>query len=133
MADETLFSIAYNTVMRTWLNRLLWVLMLAIVLTLVWNYRGRISLLTNNRIRIKGEWHKVEANFKQPDEYSFDERMITKNGEEWGSYYFRTNNILEVDEGGRLTTYEVGFPDDDNMIWYIRYKGELRASELWRR
>ncbi len=119
--------------MRTWLNRLIWLLMLAIVVTLVYNYRDRIGLLDNNQIRIEGEWHPVEADFKQPDVYAFDERMITKNGDDWGSYFFRKNDILEVDAGGRLTTYQIEFPDDDNMVWYIRYKGELRPSARWRR
>jgi len=119
--------------MRTYLNRLIWILALAIVVTLAYSNRDRIGLLSNNRIHIKGEWHRVEFNFKQPDVYSFDERMITKNGHEWGSYYFRKNNVLEVATGGRVSTYEVEFPDQENMVWYTRRRGELKASVRWRR
>jgi len=119
--------------MRTYLRRLIWILALAIVVTLAYSHRDRLGLLSNNRIRIKGEWYRVEFNFKQPDAYSFDERMITKNGGEWASYYFRKNNVLEVAAGGRVTTYELEFPDDENMVWYTRHKGELKASARWRR
>ena len=84
-----------------------------------------------------GPWeilgYRVEFDFKQPDAYYFDVRMITKNNDEWGSYVFRHNTRIEVTVRGRATDYELEFPDDENMEWYTVVGGERRLAMRWRR
>ena len=119
--------------MRTYLKRLIWILVLAIVVTYAYTHRDQLGLLSNNKVRIKGDWYRVEFDFKQPDAYYFDVRMITKNNDEWGSYVFRHNTRIEVTVRGRATDYELEFPDDENMVWYTVVDGERRLSSRWRR
>jgi hypothetical protein len=119
--------------MRTYLKRLIWILLLAIAATFAYTHRDQLGLLSNNRMRIRGDWHRVEFDFKQPDVYHFDVRLISKNNEDWGSYVFRHNTRLEITVGGRVTDYELEFPDDDNMVWYTGTGEKRRASIRWRR
>ena len=119
--------------MRIWLKRLIWLLVLGIAATLLWDQRGRIASLSNNNFRIEGDWHLVEMNFKSDDVYNFSDLIITKNGTEWGSYELRTNTRLEVLTGDQLGVYELSFPDDDNMVWSVEVDGRLVPSKRWRR
>ena len=119
--------------MRTILRRLIIVLVVAIVATLVYSNRDRIGLLSNNNIKIQGDWYRVAFNFKEADVYTFADRLIDRNGYSWGAYRFLSNKRLEITTDGRVTTYEIEFPDDENMVWYARSKGELRPRVRWRR
>jgi hypothetical protein len=119
--------------MRTFLRRLILVLIVAIIATILWDQKDRIAVLSNNGFRIQGDWHRVEMNFKEPDVYNFDERLITRNGQIIGSYELRTNTELEVTFEGRPKDYILDFEDDDNMVWYVEVKGKQIPSVRWRR
>jgi hypothetical protein len=119
--------------MRIWLTRLIWLLVLAIVATVLWDQRGRIAQLSNNNFRIEGDWHRVEVGFKGDDVYNFSDRIITKNGTEWGSYELRTNTRLEVLVSDQPGVYELSFPDDDTMVWSVEVDGRSVPSQRWQR
>lgn len=119
--------------MRTFLRRLILVLVIAVVATLLWDQKDRIGLLNNNGMRIQGEWYRVEMDFKGEDEYIFDERMISRNGDIVGSYLLRKNTELEVTLDGSITDYVLSFEDDDNMVWLIERNGKRIPAVRWRR
>jgi len=120
--------------MKTILKRLVVLAVVAAAAWWVWSNRDRIAVLSNNNVRIQGEWHPVEMEFNEPDTYTFTEGIIFKNGYEWGAYIFRKSSRLEVTVRHQATTYELEFPDEDNMVWLVRSKnGELVPSLRWRR
>lgn len=119
--------------MKTFLKRLLFIAIIAGIASLLWNQKDRIGLLTNNSMRIQGEWHRVENTFVGDDEYIFDGRLISRNGEIVGSYELRKNTDLEVTLGNRVTDYHLSFEDDDNMVWLVERKGKLVPTVRWRR
>lgn len=119
--------------MRIWLRRLILLLIVAIVATLLWDNKDRIGMLSNNGIRIQGDWYRVEMNFKGSDVYNFSERLITRNGDLWGSYELRMNTRLEVTLDAQPVDYHLEFEDDDNMVWFIETDGRLVPSVRWRR
>ena len=120
--------------MKRILKRLIVLLVVAAAAWWVWSNRDRIAVLSNSNVMIQGEWHPVEMEFNEPDTYNFGEGIISKNGFEWGAYVFRKNTRLEVTVRDRVTTYEIEFPDDENMVWLVRSKGgELIPSLRWRR
>ena len=119
--------------MRTFLRRLILVLVIAVIATLLWDQKDRIGLLTNNSIRIEGEWYQVEMNFKSGEAYLFDERLISRNGQIVGSYELRKNTRLEVTLDDQVTEYLLSFEDDDNMVWSREVKGKVVPSRRWRR
>jgi len=119
--------------MRTFLRRLILVLVIAIIATLLWDQKDRIGLLTNNGLRMQGDWYRVEMNFKEPEVYNFSERLITRNGDIWGSYELRKNTRLEVTLRNQVTDYYLTFEDDDNMVWSIEVDGKMIPSRRWRR
>ena len=119
--------------MRTFLRRLILVLIIAIIATLLWDQKDRIGLLANNGMRIQGEWYRVEMNFKGGDVYTFDENLISRNGQIVGSYELRKNTNLEVTLENRVTDYVLAFEDDDNMVWSIERKGKRVPAVRWRR
>jgi len=119
--------------MRTFLRRLIFVLIIVIIATLLWDQKDRIGLLANNGLKIQGDWYRVEMNFKEPDVYNFSEKLISRNGEVVGSYDLRKNTKLEVTLDGQVTDYILSFEDDDNMVWSIEVKGKLVPSQRWRR
>ena len=82
----------------------------------VWSQRYRIADLSNNNLRMQGTWYLVEYDRKGFTPYHFGERIITKEGNEWGSFELRKNTELEVMVGDRLTHYLLSFPDDENMV-----------------
>ena len=119
--------------MRTFLRRLILVLIIAVIATLLWDQKDRIGLLTNNNMRIQGEWYRVEMNFKEDDAYIFDERLISRDGQIVGSYDLRKNTELEVTLNNQVTDYILSFEDDDNMVWLIERKGKRIPAVRWRR
>jgi len=119
--------------MRTWLTRIIWLLVLFIVATLLWDQRDRIALLSNNQLRIQGDWYREEMGFKGDDRYSIAERIITRNGIEWGSYELRRNTELEITTGDDVRTYRLRFPDDDSMEWALEGGGEQGTILRWQR
>ena len=108
-------------------------LIVAIIATILWDQRDRIALLSNNNIRIQGDWHRVEMDFKEPEVYSFDEDLITRDGQIVGSYELRRNTNLEVTFEGQPKDYILEFEDDDNMVWYVEVRGKRVPSIRWRR
>ena len=120
--------------MKRILKRLVVLLVVAAAVWWVWSNRDRLEILSNNNVRIQGEWHPVKMDFNEPDTYLFAEGIISKNGFEWGAYVFRKSTRLEVTVRDRVTTYKLEFPDDENMVWLVRSKdGELVPSLRWRR
>ena len=120
--------------MKRILKRLVVLLVLAAAAWWLWSNRDRIAVLSNNNVRIQGDWHPVEMEFNEPDTYTFTEHIISKNGYEWGTYLFRKNTRIEVTVRNQSTTYELEFPDDENMVWLVRSKeGKLVPSLRWRR
>ena len=120
--------------MKTILKRLVVLGVVAAAVWWVWSNRDRIAVISNNNVRIQGEWHPVEMEFNEPDTYTFTEGIISKNGYEWGTYVFRKNTQIDVTVRRQGTTYELEFPDDDNMVWLVRSKdGDLIPSLRWRR
>ena len=119
--------------MRIFLRRLIFVLIIAIIASMLWKQRDRIALLNNNNIRIQGDWYRVEMNFKGTDVYNFSERLISVNNEVQGSYELRSNDKLEVNLNGEITDYILSFDDDDNMVWSLEVKGKTIPSVRWRR
>ena len=119
--------------MRIWLRRLIILLIVAIVATIIWDNRGRIGVLTNNGLRIRGDWYRVEMNFKGSDVYNFSERLLTRNGDLWGSYELRLNTKLEVTSSGMPVDYILEFEDDDNMVWFLESDGKRVPAVRWRR
>jgi hypothetical protein len=119
--------------MRTLLKRLILLLAVAIVVTLVWDQRDRIALLTNNDFRIQGDWYQVEMSYKGDDRYNFSDRIITRNGIEWGSYRLRSNTRLEVVAADQLNVYQLAFPDDDTMVWSVEIEGRSVPALEWSR
>ena len=99
--------------MRTFLRRLILVLIIAIIATILWDQKDRIALLNNNNFRMEGDWYRVEMNFKGSDVYNFSERLITRNGMVCGSYELRSNTGLEVtlDDHRRFRVGGDGDPD----------------------
>ncbi len=119
--------------MRTFLRRLIFVLIIGIIAMLLWDQKDRIGLLTNNSMRIQGEWYQVQMNFKGDERYIFDERLISRNGQIVGSYILRRNTELEVTFDNDVNDYHLSFEDDDNMVWSIEVKGKMVPSRRWRR
>jgi len=125
--------VSIGEVMRIFLRRLIFVLIIAIIASMLWKQRDRIALLNNNNIRIQGDWYRVEMNFKGTDVYNFSERLISVNNEVQGSYELRSNDKLEVNLNGGITDYILSFDDDDNMVWSVEVKGKTIPSVRWRR
>jgi hypothetical protein len=119
--------------MKTFLTRLIWLLVLAAAAYLLWQQRDRLAGLSNNNLRIQGDWYLMEMDFKGVVPYTFSEKFITRDGIEWGSYELRTNTRLEVTVGTEMTEYELSFPDDQNMVWSVEVDGKWVRAERWRR
>ena len=118
--------------MRTFLRRLIFVLIIAIIAMVLWDNKDRVGLLANNGLRIQGDWYRVEMNFKGSDVYNFSEKMISRNNDVVGSYDLRQNTKLEVTLDGQVTDYILSFEDDENMVWSIEVNGKQVPSVRWR-
>jgi len=119
--------------MKRLLNRLVIIAILVGGGYLLWGERHRIASIQNNSLRIQGDWYKYEMNRKGFEAYHFSERFITADGVEWGSYRIRSNEEIEVTVGSQLTHYHLSIPDEDNMVWSLEVKGELKPVQRWRR
>jgi len=91
--------------MKKTLKRLVVLLVVAAAAWWLWSNRDRIAVLSNNNVRIQGDWHPVEMEFNEPDTYTFTEHIISKNEYEWGTYVFRSNTRIEVTVRNQSTTY----------------------------
>ena len=94
---------------------------------------GASGILSNNNVRIQGDWHKVEMDFPNTTTYTFTEAFISVDGEEWASYKLLRGSRIEVTTRGDVVTYELSFPDDENMVWSIRKGDTLNPRVRWRR
>ena len=119
--------------MKTFLTRLIVVVLLAVAGWWLWSNRDRVAILSNNSVRIQGEWHKVEMNFANTDIYSFSETFISIRGEEWASYKLLSGSRIEINTVNDVTIYELGFPDDENMVWSILKGDKVIPKVRWRR
>ena len=119
--------------MKKLAKRLIVLAALAAAAGYLWQQRDRLALLSNNRLRIQGTWYQVEMDRKGVDPYSFDEKIITLDGTEWGSYEMRKNTVIEVMIADELGTYRLDFPDDENMVWWAEIDGDEVAAYRWRR
>ena len=118
--------------MKSLIKRLVILLVLAGAAYYVWNQRHQIAGLSNNNLKIQGTWYMVEMDRKGVTPYHFGERIITREGTEWGSYELYKNTELEVMVRDRLTLYHLSFPDDENMLWSIEEDGKLKPAMKWR-
>jgi hypothetical protein len=119
--------------MKTFLTRLIVVVLLAVAGWWLWSNRDRVGGLSNNNVRIQGDWHKVEMNFSNPDTYSFSEGFISIQGEEWASYKLLGSSRIEINTVNDVIVYELSFPDDENMVWSIRKDDKVIPTVRWRR
>jgi hypothetical protein len=72
-------------------------------------------------------------NFSNTDTYSFSETFISLRGEEWASYKLLRGSRIEINTINDVITYELSFPDDENMVWSIRKGEKLIPAVRWRR
>jgi len=119
--------------LKTYLTRLVVIVALVVAGSWLWSNRDRIGVLSNNNVRIQGDWHKVEMDFRDPDVYTFTETFISLDGEEWGSYKLFGSSRIEVSTKDAVTTYELSFPDDENMVWSLRTGDKVVPAVRWRR
>ncbi len=119
--------------MKTFLTRLIIIVALVVAGSWLWSNRDRIGVLSNNNVRIQGDWHKVEMDFSNPDVYTFTETFISLEGDEWASYKLLGSSRIEVSTNEAVTTYEISFPDDENMVWSFRRGDKVIPVVRWRR
>jgi hypothetical protein len=119
---------------RSFLTRLSILVVLAVGAAWLWSNRDTIAVLSNNNVRIQGEWHKVEMDFTNTDSYNFSETFISLNGEEWATYRLLRGPRIEVTtSGGNSTVYDLEFPNDENMLWSTRKGDTYLVRMRWRR
>lgn len=119
--------------MKTYVTRLIVIVLLAGAGWWLWSNRDRIAVLSNNNVRIRGDWHKVEMDFAKTDTYSFSETFISIHGGEWASYRLLSRSRIEINTVNDVVIYELSFPDDENMVWSIRKGDEVIPKVRWRR
>jgi hypothetical protein len=119
--------------MKTYLTRLIVIALLVAAGSWLWSNRDRIGVLSNNNVRIRGQWHKVEMDFANTDVYSFSETFISIRGKEWASYKFLSRSRIEINTVSDVVIYDLSFPDDENMVWSIRKGDTLITKVRWRR
>jgi hypothetical protein len=119
--------------MRTYLTRLIVIILLAAAGWWLWSNRDRVAVLSNNNVRIRGDWHKVEMDFANLDTYSFSETFISIHGDEWASYKLLSGSRIEINTVNETFIYELSFPDDENMVWSVRKGEKLIPKYRWRR
>jgi len=110
--------------------------LLAVLAAAIWylfSQRDRVGGLSNLNLKIQGDWHQVQMDFKDESVYTFTETFISLDGEEWASYRLVRGSQIEVTTAGDYATYELSFPDDDNMVWSTRKGETLVPVKRWRR
>jgi len=119
--------------MKTYLTRIIVIVALVVAGSWLLSNRDRIDVLSNNNVRIQGDWYKVEMDFPNPDVYTFTETFISLEGEEWASYKLLRGSRIEITTNAAVTIYELDFPDDENMVWSLRSGDEIAPAVRWRR
>ena len=119
--------------MKDLIRKIVLLALLAVAASYLWSHRDRIGNLSNNNVRIQGDWHRVNMNFKQAPVYTFSAGIISLEGEEWASYRLLQGPRIEVATAGEYVIYELDFTDDDNMVWSKRIDEKLVPSMHWRR
>jgi len=119
--------------MKTWLIRIVVLLILAIGAKFLWEKRAELAPLANNNFKVQGTWYKFELDRKGFEPYVFTERIIHKDESEWGEYILRSNNEIEVAVGSEITLYQLSFPDDDHMVWSSEIDAKMVPSKQWKR
>ena len=119
--------------MKVILTRLTIIVALVLAGSWLWSNRDRIDVLSNNNVRIQGDWHKVEMDFANTTTYTFTEALISIQGEEWATYKLLRGSRIEIATRGDVTVYELAFPDDENMVWSIQKGDKLVPAVRWRR
>jgi hypothetical protein len=118
---------------KRYLTRLIVIGVLLIAGMWLWSNRDRIGVLSNNNVRIQGQWHKVEMDFPNTDVYTFTETFVSLNGEEWASYKLLRGSRIEIATRGETSVYELAFPDDENMVWSVQKGDKIVPRVRWRR
>jgi hypothetical protein len=118
---------------KRYLTRLVVIAVLVIAGGWLWSNRDRIGVLSNNNVRIQGDWHIVEMDFSNTDLYTFTETFVSLNGEEWASYKLLRGSRIEITTRGEVTIYDLNFPDDENMVWSVRKGDKVVPAYRWRR
>ncbi len=111
-------------------------IILAGVAFLAWENRHQFAELAgmeSNRIRIEGDWYRLSSTVKEADCYTFYDKIIERNGDTHGQYYFTKNEVVQITMGGTSQTYTIEFPEPDRMTWYQEIKGELKPVVRWAR
>ena len=111
-------------------------LILAGVAFLAWENRHHIKELAgldSNQMRIEGEWCQVSSNIREFDRYTFNDKMIDRNGEIYGEYSFTGNDQIQVVLGPNTGTYTIEFPAADTMLWYQEVRGTRTLAIRWAR
>ena len=119
--------------MKSFLTRLTVIALLTFAGWWLWSNRDRVAVLSNNNVRIRGDWHKVEMDFANTDVYSFSETFISIRGQEWASYKLLSRSRIEINTVNNVVIYELSFPDDENMVWSTRNGDKLIPKLRWRR
>ena len=119
--------------MKTFLTRLIVIVALVVAGSWLWSNRDRVAVLSNNNVRIQGNWHNVQMNFSDSDIFSFSETFISIRGEEWATYKLLSGSRIEISTVNEVIIYELSFPDDENMVWSIRKGDTLIPTVRWRR
>jgi len=117
-------------------KRLALYLILAGVAFLAWenrHYFKELAGLDSNQMRIEGDWYQVSSNIREYDRYTFNDKMIDRNGETYGEYSFTTNEQVQVVFGSTTGTYIIEFPEADVMIWYQDVRGTRTVAIRWER
>ena len=110
--------------MKTYLTRLIVIVVLAVAGSWLWSNRDRIGVLSNNNVRIRGDWHKVEMDFAEHRHLLPSPRPLSASAVMSGP---RTSCSAARESRSTPSAmsiiYELSFPDDENMVWSIR-KGD---------
>ncbi len=117
-------------------RRVIVLALLAAAAFLIYSSRHRIAFLAgldSNKVRIQGDWYELEAGFKTYDTYTFSDGLISRNGDDCGHYNFTSHSVLVVTIDDDTETYDVAFPDDENMEWSREVAGGQKISRAWRR
>jgi hypothetical protein len=119
--------------MKTYLIRIIVIAALVVAGSWLWSNRDRIAVLSNNNVRIMGDWQQVEMDFTNPAVYTFTETFISVEGDEWASYKLLRGSRIEITTNAAVTIYELHFPDDENMVWSLRKGDKVVPAVRWRR
>ena len=119
--------------MKDLIRKVVLLALLAAAAWYLWSQRDRVGGLSNNNLKIQGDWYRVQMDFKEPAAYTFTETFISLDGEEWASYRLLRGSQIEISTTGDFVIYELSFPDDDNMVWSTRKGEKLVPSKRWRR